>query len=124
MFKKKYKLIEVEKNRTLPTLEGDELRNALISLQAHPGFVYILNKLRTQRFSLEGRLKGTKFERIEDITFLQSGIFWTNWLESEVNKLTETSQSEVLAPSPFEDKLFTEIDQLLDRVGQDESNSY
>lgn len=124
MFGHKYRVIEVDKERQIPLLEGDELRNALVSLQAHPGFIYLVGRLRAQRNGLEARLKGTKFEKLEDITFIQGGIFWTNWLSHEVDRLTEAPVQDELPPSVFEDKLFREIDSLLERVGEDANSSY
>jgi hypothetical protein len=120
-FKKpNYKLIECTKPRLAPVVESEELRDALRALGSFPAFTFILDRLRTQRGLLEGRLRDTKFSRIEDVTFVQSGIFWTNWLEAELERLTKTPPKPELPATEQELIAFQEIDAVLERIGIEE----
>lgn len=116
--KRDYKVVEVEKPRNYTTLEGDELRQSLHSLLAHPGFLYLRDRLRSQRALLQGRLEEQRPQRLEDVTFLQQGLFWTRWLSAEVDRLTQAPQKPVLDPVEQELQAFRELDNMLTRVGQ------
>lgn len=117
LFKPTYFVIEVEKPRTQPTVEGPELRELLRSLQGHPGFRFLTDRLRTQRFALEGRLKATRFTSTTDVEFVQSGIFWTNWVEMELARLVMTPPKPDLPATDQEVEAFHQINDLLERVG-------
>lgn len=115
-FKQEYKIVEVEKPRTYSPLDETELRDSLHSLNAHPGFRYLIERLRSQRFSLEGRLKGARHKTLDDVGFLQQGVFWLGWIESEVARLSQAPQRPQLDPVEQELIAFRELDSLLERV--------
>ena len=61
--------------RTVP-LEGSlELREGLRALGGNPFFKLIADRLRVQRYALEAKLKDTRFDRVEDVHFVQSGVY-------------------------------------------------
>lgn len=93
----KYQVIEIEKPR--PNVRVDkESRQMVTSLAAHPGFQILLDRLKEQRSLLESKLKSERHTKLEDVEFLQSGIFWTNWLESQLNR--EVYMQERPQPKP------------------------
>lgn len=115
--KPKYKIVEVERPRTVPLEGGPELRDGLRALAGNPFFKVIVDRLRVQRYALEERLKGTRFEKVEDVNFVQSGVFWTGWLERELARLTMEPPKPQLNPEEAELEAFRQIDSLLERVG-------
>ena len=116
-FKRQYKIIEVERPRTAPS-EVPELREGLKALGANPYFIWLLGRLKAQRNFLETRLKESRFDKIEDVSFVQSGLFWTGWLEREVERLTVAPPRPELTPEEQEIEAFRQIDALLERVGE------
>ena len=83
--KPSYRIVEIERPRQQPQLNAD-VKAALESLNSHPGFRYLLDKLRLQRHMLETQLRMTRHETLRDSDFLQSGIFWTGWLEQQMKR--------------------------------------
>jgi hypothetical protein len=84
MFKKQieYQVVEIE--RPKPLDEG--ARESVLSLQHHPGFQYLIGKLKLQRASLDSILKRNRHDDMRTVDFLQSGIAWMSYLEEFVNK--------------------------------------
>lgn len=115
--KVEYRVIEADTTPQV-TLEGQELQNSLRALKANPGFSFLLQRLRAQRRALEGRLKGTKFERLEEVIFLQSGVFWAGWLDGEITRLTAATVKPLRDPRADEQRAFEDIDRQLERVGK------
>ena len=114
--KPQYKIVEVERPRQAPE-ELPELREGLKGLANNPYFGYLLGRLKAQRNFLETRLKESRFEKIEDVSFVQSGVFWTGWLAREVERLTMAPTAPQLDPIDQEVEAFRVIDSLIERVG-------
>ena len=122
-FKPKYRIVEIERPRAqTQALDGPELREGLRALAGNPFFKAITARLRTQRYALESRLKEARFDKIEDVSFVQSGVFWTGWLEREIARLTAEPQKPELTPEQQELEAFQAIDALLVRVGDNTEN--
>ena len=122
-FKPKYRIVEIERPRAqTQAFDGPELREGLKALAGNPFFKALTSRLRTQRYALESRLKESRFERIEDVSFVQSGVFWTGWLEREIARLTAEPQKPELSPEQQEIEAFQAIDALLVRVGDNTEN--
>jgi hypothetical protein len=117
-FQRSYKIIEVERPRTSPE-DLPELREGLKALGANPYFAWLLGRLKAQRNFLETRLKESRFDKIEDVSFVQGGVFWTGWLQREVERLTLAPPRAELTPEQEEIEAFQQIDALLTRVGLD-----
>lgn len=113
----KYQIVEIEKPRTYSTLEGEELREALRSLNAHPGFRYLQERLRAQKSFLQGRLSGLRHKSMDEVTFLQQGMAWAGWLDAELSRLSETPAAPKLDPVEQELAAFMELSSLLETVG-------
>jgi hypothetical protein len=92
-------------------------REGMRALSANPFMQIILERLALERLRLEGALKNTRFSKVEDVNFVQSGVFWTGWLERELARLSEAPAPPTLDPTRLEEEAFKEIDSLLVRVG-------
>lgn len=79
-----YQIVEVEKPVPVPPLDENSSQ-AVATLQAHPGFQYLLAKLRLQRSALKTILTTQRQHSLTDVEFIQSGIAWTGWLEEQLN---------------------------------------
>jgi hypothetical protein len=109
----KYQVIEVEKPR--PILDP-EFKNAIPSLQGNPGFIYLLNKLRLEHAKLEKYLKENRHADLRSVDFVQSGLFWTSWLQDQLTQ----SKAPVSNATSFEAEAFSEAQVALDLVGSED----
>lgn len=124
LFKPKieYRVVEVEKPRTVP--ENDEADSTIANLQHHPGFLRLIAKLKNQRSLLETTLKRTRHADIREVDFLQSGIFWANWLEAETDKHVFNKPKSTPAPAlEIEREAFERAQAMLDIVGDQDWQS-
>jgi len=81
-----YQVVKVTDTEPVPALDR-EMQETLSTLAAHPGFVYLLKRLRYQRGLLLARLQGSKHNSLHEVQLLQSGVYWSNWLEAQFNEL-------------------------------------
>lgn len=114
-----YRVVELEKRA--PVEDTKETRQQVASLQYHVGFLALLDKLNLTRAALKARLEQAKHEKMEDVIFLQAGLYWSHWLKQEVDRAGAIPNS--VAVDPFEEELkaFRELDALVERVGGDEA---
>jgi hypothetical protein len=80
-------IIEIEKG--VPTQVD---REALASLQGHPGITALINKLRLQRQYMEAQLIKDRHETLRDADILQLGIYWTRFVESQIEQAIGTAK--------------------------------
>ncbi len=78
-----FRIVEVENPRVSIAATRDVIES-VHTLAAHPGFIYLLNKLKVQRAALETKLTISRHVSLSEVEFIQSGIFWTNWLPSQL----------------------------------------
>lgn len=57
------------------------------------------------------------------MSFVQGGVFWTGWLERELERLTAAPAPREITPDEQEIVAFQQIDALLERVGLDNEPS-
>lgn len=75
--------IEVEKAVKLDPM-SPELREQIRTLQHHPGFVYLSNKLSVQKAAVQHSLnEGYNLDE-KALRFHQAGIFWLSYLQREL----------------------------------------
>lgn len=119
MFKKlveKYTIVEVPQPKPQPP--DPEAAKSMLTLAEHPGFLYLVNKLKLQRHLLESKLKNDRHAKLGDVEFLQSGIFWTNWLEQQVNEQVYQARAPKAVPATnYEEELFRKVQDQLEVVG-------
>ena len=112
-------IVEVQAPRKLDKPD-EAMRDAILSLQAHPGFQYLLAKLRYQRHLLETALLTQRQENLADVEFIQSGINWLRWLQDqlEVETKLKTRQA-VQQPTAIEEATLKQVMDQFEVVGQD-----
>lgn len=85
LFQKQILIVEVEKPRPSQEL-SQSAQESLQTLGSHPAFQYLLAKLKLQRSMLETKLRNERHASLTEVEFIQSGIFWSRWLEDQVSK--------------------------------------
>lgn len=112
-----YRVVEVEKPR--PLAENLEADATITTLSHHPGFIRLIAKLKLCRSQLETTLKRTRQNDLRDVDFLQTGIFWTEWLEQQVDKHVFAKKAPATQPtSELEARAFDEASKLIELVGE------
>jgi hypothetical protein len=76
--------VEIEKG--VQVAGGDA--EAIASLRNHPGMVALLNRARLRQAVLKTQLSTTRHKDIRDVDFLQSGLYWLGFVESELAAVT------------------------------------
>lgn len=118
-----YRIVEVKAPR--PIVRWDNTTKETIStLNSHPGFVALMEKLSLTKAQLESKNNTQWKKDLREADFLQSGIFWCNWLQDEVNKSTSRgSIKQYIDPMQEELEAFQKLDANIERVGMDETRS-
>ena len=116
-----YRIVEVEKFTQRFPEETRDQQESVQTLAAHPGFVFLLAKLHHQRAALESQLKHSHHNDIRAVEFIQSGIFWSSWLENQLSKATTGIGPGPQPASPEEDRLYREAQALTELVGRSPS---
>lgn len=110
-----YRVLEIEGSLKLPELSAD-LKDSLRSLQYHPGHNYMLSRLKLEQANLRKYLaEGFKLSE-QELHHLQAGVFYTGWLEREINRLTSVPRKVESAVSSEDHKLFEELKAALEEV--------
>jgi hypothetical protein len=112
-----YKLVEVK--APLQRVQWDNnTREAITTLAAHPGFVALQQRLMLQKAQLETTLTRSVHKDLRAIDYLQAGIFWSNWLQDQIEKATVKGSSRQVNDAYDEElRAFQAIDAQIERVG-------
>ena len=98
-------------------------REEFDALRANPMFQHLLGRLRAQHQMLKAQCATTRFDDIKDLAFVQSGVFWTGWLERDIALLTQAPPRQELPPLDYEEEEFNKIFNLLEKVGIEPQSS-
>ena len=110
-----FKIVEVEKPR--PVKVNEDSAGAVMTLSAHPGFLYLTAKMRLQRSLLETTLKKSRHASMKDVEMLQSGIFWLSWMEEQVNRDVHKASAPKAQPTfEAEENAFREVQKQLELI--------
>lgn len=110
-------IVERAPNETPPKL-SPELLESVLSIKGHPGWEYLVAKLRYQRQVLRAHLETDPLRSLDQALELRAGIKWTGWLEDQMNFLSATNaERAVFTPTPREEELFREISSSITMVG-------
>lgn len=90
-------VLEIPVHKRLEPLDEDS-REAVKALENHPGWRYLMGKLRLQRQFLDTKLHERQAD-LRNVDFIQSGLFWTAWLDEQVRKEVEREQRPVVKKS-------------------------
>jgi hypothetical protein len=113
-----YKVVEVKGPRALVKWDK-EMRAAVHTLQSHPGFLLILDRLALQRQLLESRNNKEMKKDLRECDFIQSGIFWLGYVQDLVTKAVELPMAVPQDAMQEELEAFRELDARIERVGMD-----
>jgi len=111
-----WRVVEVERPRPLHQLDP-EAQKSVVALAAHPGFLYLMAKLRLQRHAMEEQLRSARHSSMRDVEFLQSGIHWCDWLHSQLQRATMEYDRPSQPATPPETEAFEEIRRMTEMVG-------
>jgi hypothetical protein len=115
--KTKILVVEVEPGRRIPDLDEDS-RQAVVSLAHHPGFRYLMAKLKFERAVLQSKLVKERHSDIADVAYLQGGVHWLGWLEDFVRKETQSVLNRHQDASHAEELAFKEAMAAYEEVGK------
>jgi hypothetical protein len=110
---KEFVVVEVEAPRTREIT--DDVRSSVQALAHQPGFQHLLSRCRAMRAYLKKQLVESKHASMEEVQYLQAGIYWAGWLEQEMSK-----HQPVKPPAQAYDveaQAFREAQLLIDVVG-------
>lgn len=111
-------IVEVEKPRDVGALDAESAQS-VAALAGHPGFQYLLTRLRFQKHLLQAALNNQRQSTLVEVEFLKSGIAWCGWLENQLGLATGLLKRPVPSePSPDEAAAFNELRKMVEVIGQ------
>jgi hypothetical protein len=113
-----YKVVEVSGPRVVRKWDK-ETKASVHTLQSHPGFIAILDRLALQRQLLESRNNKEFKKDLREADFLQSGVFWLGYVQELVNKAVDLPLAHPVDAMQEELEAFRELDAKIERVGMD-----
>ena len=81
-------------------LQDDGARQAVASLAAHPGFRYLVAKLKKTRSFLRASFEHTPPTDLQAVSNLWAGIFWAGWLEQQVYESAPALHPQTMESTP------------------------
>ncbi len=108
-------IVEIESPRPQNLADFDD---SVKTLALHPGFQALHNDLRRHSAQLQSRLQNRLDAPIDEIRFLQSGVYWCNWLNRKVNEAVYKTKPVYLDPNNDELKAIEVITSNLQMVGE------
>ena len=115
----KYQVIELDEPRGSED-EDEAMKESIATLNSHPGFLHLVKRLSRQRAYLRSKLDFEKHTDLREVDFLQAGIFWCNWLNTEIKRATIKVAPRKLDAMEEELRAFREIDQQIERIGMEQ----
>lgn len=114
-----YQVVELTLPSPLPELT-QEVSNAVAALESNPGMEYLLDKLRLRKSYLDTLLRTKKHESLREVDYLQLGVQWCGWLESEIkSEIARRDRVEAARPAfDQEEQEFERIAQAVTIIGQ------
>ena len=117
----KQKILIVERPITgNPAILSDpDAKLSAETLNSHPGFVYLLEKLRHQRGYFKSLLETQAISELRELAMLQAAVYWSGWLEQEVTKTLPSLRAAQTprTPEPDVNNLFENARTALSEVG-------
>jgi hypothetical protein len=108
-----YRVVEVEKAQRVPEMNEDIARS-ISTLQSHPGFLYLLAKLKFHRSVLKETVATNRQESQLDTVILQSGVAWSGWLQRELEAAIGFRPAAPVPPGQSELSIFEESQRQLE----------
>lgn len=114
--KTKIELVEVPNIRTQKGWDS-QLRETVTTLQAHPGFLALCERLDLQAAALRTKLNNERHASLRDVEFIQSGIYWCNWLRGQVNMATIKAPQRRQEAAEEDYQAIKEIEASFEKIG-------
>ncbi len=111
-------VVEVEESPESGDLDS-ETKAAILSLGGNMGFRALCRRQAVQAALLKKYLEQQRHKSLEDVAWLQAGIFWAKWYEKEVDSMTrmESAKTPPRDAKPFEQAQFDRIKAAMEIVG-------
>lgn len=110
--------IELHVSHKLAVEETPELVAGALALRENPSFRMLLDRLEFQRSALRSRLETAGDPR--EIAHLQSGIFWTGWLDKELRRYAASPRPLPRELNPSERQVFEMLQSSIQGITDDE----
>lgn len=113
-----YKVIEVKSPRSTQAWTK-EIKDAVATLQSHPGFVAITDRLALQRQMLENKCSHERQQDLQLMAYLQAGVFWLSYIQDLVAGVTKVPRG--IPQDAFDEELeaFKQLDAQIERIGME-----
>ena len=106
-------VVEVEKGSRVPEMTP-EVARSIGTLQGHPGFQYLLAKLKFHRAVLQSQHNTVRHKTVADGVVFQAGLAWSGWLQHELEQAIAFQSAPPTAPNRTEQTLFEEAQRQLE----------
>lgn len=113
-----YKVVEIERETKLPPVTAD-LRESLKTLQYHPGFQYLIHKMKYEKAALAKYLHEGFNLTEKELHHLQAGIHYIGWIEAELGRLAAAPVSVVRSAAQEEREVFDRMRSSIELIGND-----
>jgi hypothetical protein len=102
-----------------PEKWSNEIKQAVSTLQSHPGFIAVLDRIALQREMLEHK-NNTQFKKdLREADFIQAGIIWLGYLQQLVDSAVALPQASYRSAYDEELEAHRQLDAQIERVGMD-----
>lgn len=113
-----FKVVEVPAGRT-PQKWTKEVRDSVATLNYHPGFLAILDRLALQKALVNSKLHGEYRKDLRENDWLQSGSFWLGYLQTLMDQATLVPRAPERDAMEEELEAFKQIDAQIERIGME-----
>ena len=120
--RKKVLIVEVERPRPIVELD-EEMAGTIASLSHHPGFLYLLDKLRLDRSYLEATLLNRRQNSLDEVNFLKAGVAWSRWLEGQLERSVKFKRPAPQNPELTEQQMFDKLKEFVTVIGDEETTT-
>jgi hypothetical protein len=116
----KIRILEVPVETRLKGGADQDERMAIMTLATNPGFLALVRRFRFAGEALKNKLNFERQASMDDVAFLQAGIYWCRWLDNEINREVLKTKRVVVDAEAEEVEAFRKIDAQLERIGMED----
>ena len=113
-----YKVVEVKTPRAAQPWTK-EVKDAISTLEYHPGFIALRDRLGLQREMLKTRCATEYHKEQRETDYLQAGVFWLGYIQDMIGQATKLNPSAPVDPMQEELDAFRQLDAQIERIGMD-----
>jgi hypothetical protein len=113
-----YKIVEVKAPRNAQKW-SKETKDAVSTLQYHPGFIAVMERFELHRQMLISKL-ATEFHKDQrEADYIQAGVYWLGYGQALVSGAGAAPTRSVVDPMQEELEAFRAIDETIERIGME-----